>query len=85
MKLQVDFYKESGKWYEGGVVDVGDAKPFVMYEVEQAIVDNQHILYDGWQGGYYVVINNVEPFIDEDSFCMRLYTPSKFHGIKKGN
>lgn len=84
MIIQVDFYKESGKWYEGGKVDVGKAMPWVRDELEQAIVDNQQILLDGWQGEFFVVVNNTEPFDDKkDHFCMRLYAPSDFNRLKR--
>lgn len=87
MLLQVDFYKESGKWYTGGTVDVGDAKPYVKYEIEQAIVNNQEMLFDGWQGNYYVVVNNATELTLEEAvaglFCMRLLKPSVFLNLEK--
>jgi hypothetical protein len=89
MLLQVDFYKDTGKWYEGGTVDVGDARPYVTGEIEQALVDKQDILTEGWQGGFYVVVNNATELTSEESqaglFCMRLYKPSDFYGFKKRN
>ena len=82
MKIQVDFYKQSGKWYEGGVVDIGTTAPWDTGEVIQAVVDNQGMLMDGWQGQYYVVVGNVS---DDDDFCMRHYMPSDCQGLIKAS
>lgn len=80
MKIQVNFYKETGKYYSGGVVDIGDTPAWDTDAVKQAIVDNQGILMDGWQNGgsYYVVIGNVS---DDDDFCMRHFGVNDFRGM----
>ena len=78
MKVKVNFYKQSGKWYAGGIVDIGNVSVHSTNALEQAIVDNQGILMDGWQGQYYVVVDNVS---DDDDFCMRLYVAKAFRGI----
>lgn len=77
-KIRVDFYKESGKWYAGGDVLV---EHYLFQEgFKQDIVNNQNILYDGWQGNYIVVTNNHE---DDDNFAKQVFLPSKFYGIQK--
>lgn len=82
MKIRVDFYKETGKWYEGGIVDIGDTPGWDTHAVKQAIVDHQNILGDGWQNQdyYYVVVGNVD---DNDDFCMRHFKPMDFFGLKR--
>jgi len=81
MKIQVDFYKDTGKYYSGGIVDIGDTLAWDTDAVKQAIVDNQRILMDGWQGQYYVVVGNVS---DDDAFCMRHFGLNDFRGMVKG-
>lgn len=78
MKIQVNFYRQSGKWYAGGIVDIGSTATWDTSEVKQAIVDNQGILMDGWQGQYYVVVGNVS---DDDDFCMRHFGYDDFLGM----
>lgn len=57
--------------------------------IQQAIVNNQDILTDGWQGNYFVIVDNVADLTPDESqqghFCKRLYIPSDFKGIKKNN
>lgn len=76
--IQVDFYKESGKWYSGGEVEV--EHELFQDEFRQDIVNNQKILNDGWQGNFIVVTNNLP---DDNLFAMQLFLPSKFAGISK--
>jgi len=80
MEIQVEFYRESGKWYAGGIVDISDTPGWDTGAVRQAIVEHQGILMDGWQGQYYVVVGNVS---DDDDFCMRHFVPGDFVGIVK--
>ena len=82
MKIRVDFYKDTGKWYEGGIVDIGNTPGWDTGAVKQAIVDYQNIMNDGWQnqGYYYVVVGNVS---DDDDFCMRHFKTTDFFGMKR--
>ena len=83
MKIQVDFYKPSGKWYTGGTVDIGDARPHIGGEVEQALVDSQHILQDGWQGSFVVVVSNGNDTPSTDPSCKRMYPLGCFAGMRR--
>lgn len=48
MKIRVDFYKPSGKWYSGGLVDIGDSKPWHGRDILlDKILENQKILVPG--------------------------------------
>ncbi len=82
MKIRVDFYKDTGKWHDGGIVDIGDTPGQDTHAVAQAIVDHQNIIGDGWQSEsyFYVVVGNVD---DNDDFCMRHFKPVDFLGLKR--
>lgn len=87
MKIRVDFFRESGKWYEGGIVDIGDAKLW-KGDIQQAIVDNQEILKDGWQNQdyFYVTTRDLPETYDDPEykeFFIHLFAPHKFRGLKK--
>ncbi|HWQ42790.1 MAG TPA: hypothetical protein VN456_12245 [Desulfosporosinus sp.] len=83
--IQVDFYKQSGKWYTGGRVNVGDSRLW-KGDLLQAIVDNQHIVGGGWPGHYYAVTedlseHNANPEYRE--FSGALFTPEQSNGLKR--
>jgi hypothetical protein len=86
MKIRVTFFKLGGKFYETGIVDVGDARLF-NGGIPQAIVNNQQILVEGWQGHYHVVVENDHELTPEESvageFCLRLFDASVFRGMLK--
>ena len=90
MKIRVDFYRPSGKWYEGGEVEIGNAKLW-RGDLPQAIVNNQNILTDGWQEQdcYYVVTSDLIECDNDDlncyDFVKALFLPDKFKGLKRRN
>jgi hypothetical protein len=73
VKVKVNFFKPSGKWYSGGVVDVGDARPG-LGNLYGAIVKNQQILKAGACQHYVVVVGDAEGEECQD-FCAALYYP----------
>lgn len=85
VQIRVDFYKESGKWYSGGTVDVGDARLWQGPKFKQAIVDNQHILVDGWVNDTFYVVTNGLPENSSNpeyrEFSMALFKPGVFAGM----
>lgn len=87
LRIWVDFYRPSGKWYAGGEVDLGNARMWGPgNEFKQAIVDNQQALKDGWQGDYIVVTSDLpvswaDPNYHE--FNKRVYMPEAFIGITR--
>jgi hypothetical protein len=88
MRIRVDFYKQTGKWYAGDEVEIGDARLWMGEQFRQAIVDNQHILFDGWQDDdYFYVVTSDLPEYDDDpnytAFSCALLTPDKFAGMKR--
>jgi hypothetical protein len=87
MKIQVDFYKPSGKWYAGGIVDIGDAKLWRdesgYNSVAVAIGKNQQILHSGaiTRSEFITVARNIDGDPDADvpgNFCCGLFHPSDF-------
>ena len=87
MNIRVDWYKPSGKWYSGGIVDIGDAKLYKNQEVEQAIVDKQQLLLHNWHINCYytVVVSNINDEDAVDSFCYALFIPEHFKDITRSD
>jgi hypothetical protein len=86
MKIKVDFFKESGKWYSGGEVEIGEARLWHGEPFRQAIVDHQEILEDGWQGGYHVVTGDLPEFDTDPNyheFSIALLSKEKFIGVRR--
>jgi hypothetical protein len=82
MQIQVDFYRLSGKWYAGGLLEIGDVGLHQKEDFMQAVVDGQQILVDSWtaHGEYYVVTS---PGKDDDRFVNALFLPHQFQGMKR--
>lgn len=78
MLLNINFFRESGKWYSGGVVKVAH-QLYDMDELKQDIVNNQEILNDGWQGEFDVMVEAV----NDDNFCTHLFHRDKFSNVSK--
>lgn len=87
LKIKVDFYKDSGKWYSGGIVDIGSVRLWHGEEtVKQTIIDNQKILADSWIGRFHVVINDLpenKQKADYQEFTNALYFAESFVGMKR--
>ena len=87
MKIRVDFYKPSGKWYEGGEVKIGEARLW-KGDLPQAIINNQNILFDGWQNEeyYYVVTDDIPELFNDPNykeFFKALFRPQAFKNLIK--
>ena len=62
MIIQVDWYKEGGKYYSGGEVTISDDVPsYEPKQVLQAIINEQKLMGAGWHinGNYYVVVSDI--------------------------
>jgi hypothetical protein len=81
MLVQVNFYKVTGKWYDGGVVDIGDVSPYQPAEVLQAIVKNQKLISEDWfkHNEFYVVVDDMNA--RDTKFCKMLLHPDRVAGI----
>lgn len=87
MIIQVDWFKDSGKWYSGTVVEIPDDCHIWSDNFKQEIVNNQDTMMDGWQNSdYYVVTRSHaadELSPNSRSFYHRLFNKGDFKGIKK--
>lgn len=85
--IQVDFYKERGKWYTGGKVNIGDVRLWHGDEaMKQAIIDNQTIMSDSWIGHYHVVTQDLpetEHDINYREFTGGLFLSHTFKGMSR--
>jgi len=81
MLIQVDWYKETGKWYAGGQVEI---EPLPWEDgIKEAIIKNQKELVDGWEKNnyYFVVVNDIPQSENDPNYRMtyaRLYKPKDF-------
>lgn len=85
--IQVDFYKDTGKWYSGGRVNIGDTRLWHGDEkIKQAIIDNQEILSESWIGQFNVVTSDLPETEDDPNyreFTGGLFFANAFDGMKK--
>ena len=75
MIIQVDFYKrDTGKWYDGGRVDVGDTRP-IDADFLDVVLERQAILAKrpDLRNDYYIVTDNVDEDYAPGAFAKRLY------------
>jgi hypothetical protein len=71
--IKVDWFKPTGKWYAGGLIDIGEAR-LHLGNVLEAIDKNQEILTPGSGRHFIIVTDNVEDAAGNDqSFCKALY------------
>lgn len=80
MLIQVDFFKESGKWYSGGRVEVAAPAYETNGGVISDIIDKQKILVKDWwkHKEFYVVTDDIPESKDDPNYRMtykHLYTP----------
>lgn len=84
--IRVDFYKKTGKWYAGGQVNVGNERLWRGENFLRAIVDNQQILNDGWQGNYHVVTDDLHENFEKreyQEFSKAFFEANLFNEMKK--
>lgn len=84
--VNADFYHREGLWMAGGnlLIEKNDIES--IDQLKQLIVDNQTVLRDGWQGNYFVVLNekNGYPLSPNHKKYRRvLFKPEDFVGYKK--
>ncbi len=86
MIIKITWFKESGKYYSDGEVDVGEN---LLWEpkFKQAIVNNQITMTDGWQDNDFFVMTDSlhESHIDRNyrGFYTQLFMPHSFKGYVK--
>ena len=86
MLVQVDWYRNTGKWYSGGRVEI---EPLPWQDgIREAILKNQKELVKGWEkaGYYYVVVTDIPESDADPNYRMtysRLYLPTDFLNLKE--
>lgn len=86
MVIRVDWYKESGKWYCGQELEIGDAKLWQGERFLQAIVDGQTELVDSWPGDFHVVTGDLQKYDDDPNytdFSHALFGAGRWVGMQK--
>ncbi len=84
MKIRVDWFKPTGKWYAGEEVEVGDWQLWEP-EFKQAIVDNQKQLVDSWLGDFHVVTGDLQKYDDDPEYSRfsHHFAAERWVGMKK--
>lgn len=83
MKVNVNLFKPSGKWYAGGVVDVDESHYYWSQEHRQDIINKQQITHNF--DGFVVVVTHRDDYDQGPSqyFCQMMYPAGKFDGMRK--
>lgn len=69
--LTVDFYKETGKWYSGGVIQVPiDFPTWDTDQIKEIVKEKQQCIYTESMKHFYCVVDCSQ----ENIFCKRLFT-----------
>lgn len=87
LEIEVSFYKETGKYYAHGIVNIGDARLHQGDEVfMQAIIDNQQLIAgNSWIGEYHVrTRDTTENWEHQDyhEFSNALFTADRWNRFK---
>ena len=87
MLIQVDWYKITGKWKYGGIVDVGKAKLY-QGNLMQVIIDNQkELVVDWYRHSSYIVVTSdtAENAADPNyhDFFNALFMPSSYNLLRR--
>ena len=85
MKVNVNLFKESGKWSNGGVVEVDEGFHLWTDGHKQDIVNKQDFVVDGTFDHYVVVVTHRENYDMDPSpyFCQQMYPIGAFTGLRK--
>jgi hypothetical protein len=88
MFIQIDWYRETGKWAYGGEIEIGDGTFLWHNDFKQQIVNNQNIINDGWQDSdyYHVVVSDTHADSlspNYRGFFKHYFPPGSFNGIRQ--
>lgn len=88
MFIQIDWFKESGKWGYGGEIEIKDNTYLWSDDFKQQIVNNQDIIQDGWQESDYWHVLTSDTHADSLSpnyrgFFKYYFAPGSFKGVKR--
>ncbi|MEO2202367.1 hypothetical protein ABGV42_01270 [Paenibacillus pabuli] len=87
LEVEVTFYRESGKYYTHGNVNIGDVR---MHhgnrEFMQAIIDNQQLMSgNSWVGEYHVVTRDTDDnwkHRDYHEFSNAIFPAERWIGLR---
>ncbi|MFJ8531138.1 hypothetical protein [Bacillus sp. NPDC094106] len=87
LTIKVTFFKEYGKYYSHGNVNIGKARLWQGNDsFKQAIIDNQTTLTDSWIGNMHVVTEDLQEYeLDPNykEFSGALFFADEFKGMKR--
>ena len=79
--LHVDFYKNSGKWYDGGDMEIGDMIEYLdRADIAKRIENNQNILIKGAIDEFFIVTSIPNQEDNDTFFANYLYKPGEVSG-----
>jgi hypothetical protein len=90
MIIQVDWFREGGKYYSGGEVTIPDEIPaYSGKEVLKAIIDSQDIMSYKWYEaeGYFLVVSDIpESHADRNyrTTYVRHWKPKQITAVVRG-
>jgi hypothetical protein len=90
MIIQVDWYREGGKWYSGGEVTIPDEVPaYEPKSVLKAIIEFQEIMNPKWHESedYFLVVSDIpESFADRNyrMTYIRHWKPKQITAVVRG-
>jgi hypothetical protein len=90
MIIQVDWYREGGKWYSGGEVTIPDDVPsFDAKKVLRAIIEEQKVMDPNWHlnCSYFVVVADLpESLADRNysNYFGRHWKPEQIKAVGRG-
>jgi len=93
MKILVTWYRDTGKYYSSGEVEI-DESYIWSDDFKQKVIDRQDVMQDGWQRGpnnYFVVIQDIDLELaiyermhpGKTTFHWHLFKPGAFREIYK--
>ena len=85
MLIQVDWFKETGKWAYGARVEVS-APTYSTQQILLEIIKNQEEIVEGWEttSNFFVVVSDIPESQNDPNYRMtysRLYIPEKIKEI----
>lgn len=75
MKVNVHFFKPSGKWYASCVVEVSERHPYWSEEFKREIAERQTAVLSTDGCGFWIVVTHRDDYDSDPSsyFCQCMY------------
>jgi hypothetical protein len=89
MKIKYDWFKDTGKWYEGGEKEIPDELFLFSKELILAINPDTNLWWNRADQGWFMVIDNIEMTAQQSldgKFMKALWTPETiFNKLQEAN